>query len=88
MDSGAASKLRSLVGPAYDQVAVTPSDVTNLPSITRGLYVGVAGNVAVVPASGGAAVTFVAVPAGTVLPIQVSRVNSTNTTASSIVALF
>ena len=32
--------------PSY--AAVTPSDSVNLPYITRGLYVGVAGNVTVV----------------------------------------
>jgi hypothetical protein len=33
-------------------------------------------------------VTFVAVPAGTVLPIRVSRVLSTSTTATSLINLY
>jgi len=35
----------------------------------------------------GAAVKFVAVPAGSILPIVTSRVNATNTTATDIIAL-
>lgn len=51
------------------------------------LYVGVTGNV-VVEMAGGDVVTLVGVPAGATLPINVVRVNSTNTTATDIVALF
>jgi hypothetical protein len=73
-------------GPAVDFAAVTPSDSTVLSGV-RALYVGVTGNLAVRPV-GGSAVTFVAVPAGMILPIAVDRVMSTNTTATSIVALY
>lgn len=73
--------------PANDAAAVTPNDTTQLSFVTRGLYVGGAGNVAVLMASG-QTVTFVGVPAGTVLPIRIARVNSTSTTATSIVALY
>lgn len=59
-----------------------------------GIYVGVTGNVAVMPkaqedktAQGGTptAVTFVGVPAGAIIPLNIVRVMSTNTTASDIV---
>lgn len=76
----------SSVASAAGAVDVTPSDSTIVNC--RGLYVGVTGNVAVVTARGGSAVTFVAVPAGSILPVQCSKVMSTNTTATSIVALF
>ena len=72
--------------PAYG--AVTPSDTVSLPYVTRGLYVGVAGNVTVVLPNTTTAVTFVGVLAGSILPIQTSRVNATGTTAGSIVALY
>lgn len=81
----AASTLES---PAWTAVAVTPADSDLAAMPTKALYVGVAGNVAVVMAGGGSAVTFVGVPAGAILPIRVDRVNSTNTTATSIVALY
>lgn len=74
--------------PAWSAVAVTPADADLSRVATRALYVGGAGNVAVVMSDGGAAVTFVGVQAGTILPLRVDRVNSTNTTATSIVALY
>lgn len=65
--------------------AVTPSDTTVVKY--RALYVGTTGDVAVVPMGGSSAVTFVGVPAGAILPIAVSKVMSTSTTASDIVGL-
>ena len=50
------------------------------------LYVGTAGDVAVIT-NGGDEVTFTGVPAGTFIPVQVKRVKSTGTTASTILAL-
>lgn len=74
-------------GPASKAVAVTPHDSTNIAGgPARALYVGTTGNIAVVMADD-TTVTFTAVPVG-ILPISVRRVNSTNTTASNIVALF
>lgn len=81
--------------PAHDAVVVVPNDTTVIPD-TRGLYVGVTGNVTVrmadqTPAPGGGAggtVTFASVPAGQILPIQVDKVLFTGTTASSILALY
>ena len=67
--------------------AVTASDSTDL-GCTRGIWVGGAGNLAVRGVGDTAAVTLVGVVAGTLLPIQVDRVMSTNTTATSIVALY
>lgn len=74
--------------PAWDAAAITPHDSTNITGApTRAVYVGGAGNVVAVMASGNV-VTFTGVPAGTILPIRVDRVNSTSTTATSLVALF
>lgn len=65
---------------------VTASDSTVL-EVTRALYVGGGGNVAVTTLNGDS-VTFVGVGAGTILPIQVTKVLSTGTTATSILALY
>lgn len=75
--------------PARRAEVVTPSDTTDLPNTAKALYVGVAGDVRLVPVAspGGAAVTLVGHPAG-YLPIQCARVLQTGTTAGSIVALF
>jgi hypothetical protein len=67
--------------------AVTPNDSAALPQLARALYVGGAGNVALVPNRGGTAVTFLNVPSGTILPVQAFRVMATSTTATSILAL-
>lgn len=66
--------------------AVTPSDSTEVKC--QALYVGGAGNVAILARDDSAAVTLTAVPAGTVLPIACRKVMSTNTTATSIVAIY
>lgn len=73
--------------PASDGVAVTPSDVTNLATPFRALYVGSTGTVTLVTLTG-TVLSFVALPAGVILPVRGVRVNSTGTTASSIVALW
>lgn len=73
--------------PAVRATAVTPSDSTTL-NLCRAIYVGGAGNVALVLAEDTAAVTFVNVAAGTLLPLATLKVMSTNTTATNIVALY
>lgn len=67
--------------------AVTPSDTVL--NECSALYVGGTGDVAVEPARGpvDASVVFKAVPVGTVLPIKVRRIYSTNTTATLIIGL-
>ena len=70
---------------AHSAFVVTPSDATILP-VTRGLYVGGTGNHSVVMAEDQNSVIFSAVPAGTILPIQVTQVLAA-TTATLIVAL-
>lgn len=72
---------------AQKWAAVTPSDATSLPGRCLGIYVGGTGDVALV-GEDDVAVTFVGVPAGTVLPCGAKRVNATGTTATSIVALY
>ena len=72
----------------FDGLAVTPADATNLPDgIARGLYCTTGGNIAVVLESGATA-TLTTVPANTVVPISVSVVGATGTTASGIYALY
>ncbi len=56
-------------------------------AVTRAIYVGTGGDVKV-DMHGGTAVTFKSVAGGTVLPIAVSNVYQTGSTASDIVGLF
>lgn len=73
--------------PAGNAVAVVGSDVTDLESPTRSLYIGTTGNLTVVMYPSRNVVTFSNVPVG-VLPIRVARVNLTGLTAGAIVALW
>lgn len=78
--------MSTMSDPARGAAAVTKSDSTVLPT-TRGLYIGGAGDVAVLMVNG-ATVTFPGAVAGSVLPLCVTKVMSTNTTATNIVALY
>lgn len=78
---------QSWAAPASSAAAVTPDDSAELSDVTRWVFVGGTGNLVVVMANG-ATVTFTAVEAGTLLPIRVSRVMATDTTATNIVALW
>ena len=74
-------------GPGVSAFAVTKSDSTVFSPPTRFLWVGGAGNVAVVMNQDAAAVTFLAVAAGTRLDISVTKVMSTNTSATNIIGV-
>jgi hypothetical protein len=67
--------------------AVTPSDTTLINC--NAIYIGGAGNIAISYSNTATAVTFIAPPVGTVLPIFLNggRIMQTNTTATNIVAL-
>lgn len=71
--------------PARYGATVTPSNSVNLAAPTRGLYIGTAGNLSVEMLNG--TVDFPNVQPG-IFPIQVTRVNSTGTTATNIRALW
>ena len=74
-------------GPTRRAASVTPSDTDDLANVSRYLWVGGAGSVRVLTERGDD-VTFAGVPAGTLLPISVSRVLAGGTTATNILALF
>jgi hypothetical protein len=71
--------------PARGGFAVTPSDVTTFP-VCRALYIGVSGDVRVDFIDSGTNVLLKGAPVGA-LPVQVTRVYSTGTTATDIVRL-
>lgn len=73
--------------PSPIAVAVTPANATLTNGPPRALYIGVTGDLVVTMPGAAGTVTFAAVPAGSILPIQPIQVN-TGTTASSIVALY
>lgn len=73
---------------AVDAEEVTPNDSEDLDYVSRGIYVGVSGDLSVVLRDSTSPVLFQNMPNGTFLPIRVRRVRNTDTTASGIVALF
>lgn len=75
-------------GPFRNAAAVTPSDTVPLTTAAAKLYVGVTGDVTLIPVGGASGVLFKAVPAGTVLPVRTSQVMATGTTATYIVAMW
>lgn len=82
------SKIKREPGdPAADAVSISPSDSVDLDYVTRGIWVGGAGDLAVEMLSG-ATVTFAGVPAGTLLPIRVAKVLATGTTATDLVGVW
>ncbi len=84
-----ANRSTEVASQARGCVAVSPSDSADLAVPAKALYIGVAGDVAVLPLNAtdtSQAVTFTAHPVG-YMPVQVRRVLSTGTTATNIVAL-
>ncbi len=84
------AKMGNFAAPADEAVTIVPSDAVDIATgPTRGVYVGVTGDVEAVMAGGSnAVVLFKAVPAGTILPISVKRINNGNTTATTMVGLY
>ncbi len=76
----------SFAGPAGHGFAIVPSDAADLPEITRALYVGMGGSLAIVLQSG-AELTLQGVAAGTLLPLRVRRLKASGTSASAVVGL-
>lgn len=83
------------VGPGCKALAIVTSDAAN--QLSGGLakqsnafqvYVGGTGAVAVICAEDSSAVTFAGVPAGTMLPVLVTRVLATGTTATNMLAIY
>lgn len=77
----------------YDGYAVTAADGTDLPNgPCDALYCTAGGDVAAQNVNGGVTLldttTLKTLPTGQIVPIQVSRVLSTNTTATDIFALY
>jgi hypothetical protein len=78
--------IKDSAGSGKRAVLITKAD-SDLTTAIRGLYVGTTGNVRVTTV-GGDDVVIPTVPAGAILPIEIKRVWSTNTTASGFVGIF
>lgn len=77
--------------PGTSIVAVTASDTTDLTGARAFFYTGTGGNVAIKTVHGDSNVTAVTItdcPANTIIPVQITRIMATNTTATQIYAIF
>lgn len=72
--------------PARRAFAVQPHDTQPLPTLPKALWVGAAGTVVLRAVDGTADVAFT-VAAGQILPVRVSHVRATGTSADNLVAL-
>lgn len=82
------SDKRHVPDQANAAVAVTPNDSTDLTNYAKALYIGVTGDVTIIPKKNadGAPILFKAHPVG-YLPVETRRVMATGTAATNIVAL-
>ncbi len=82
-----AGRAGGLGAPARGGFAVTPSDTVDLPRETRALYVGMSGDLSLVMADG-SSIVLGGIVAGSLVPVRVTRVKATNTTAGLLVGLY
>lgn len=73
--------------PGYSGFVITPHDTNILPSIVRGIYVGVTGHVTLVDPEGNT-VLFKNATQGTILPFRAKQVKATGTTATDLVGIY
>lgn len=77
----------NITSPGYSFSAITPSDtIDESKGPFKAIYVGSSGDIAIVGIDN-VAVTFAGALVGSILPMIGRRVNSTNTTASSLVGI-
>lgn len=77
----------SLIAPAKDAFPIVPSDSEALATATKAIYIGIGGDIVLRAIDGKADVQFAGVASGAILPIRVSAVRLSGTTAENIVGL-
>lgn len=85
------NRLDRMSEPAHYCAAISTSDTVDLPLYSRGIFVGVGGDVAlklVADDPNAASVVFKNCASGQFLPFRVRRVYATSTTATNLVAVW
>lgn len=75
----------SLLGPCRAPYAITPHNTNALPEVTKGIYVGTAGDVRLVGVGSETPVTYKNLPNGSYINVRAKRVLVTGTTASDLI---
>jgi hypothetical protein len=78
----------ALTSPARNGFPIVPNDSVDLSVTCRALFVGGAGDISVILVNDFSSLVFKNIPAGTVIPISVKRVEATLTTSTDIVGLY
>lgn len=76
-----------LTSPPKNAFAITPNNAAEIPYVTRAIFVGTGGDLAVTMAAG-EQVVFKGVASGSLLPMRIIAVRSTGTTATDIIGLY
>jgi len=82
-----AGQVEGLSSPCDNAATITPNNDTDLAYITRAIWVGGAGAINVTLA-GGQTVLFSGILAGTLLPLRITRVLSSSTSATNLVGIW
>ncbi len=78
---------QSSMTPSENCFTIVPNDSTELPLLTKAIYIGTGGDLRVLTGQIEAPVTFRNVVSGSVLDVRIRAVLSTGTTASDLVGL-
>ena len=76
-----------MIDPGERAFEIIPSNSTNLSHVTRGLFVGIIGDVHVVTA-GGDDVTFIDMAAGVIHPLRIRQILVSGTNASELIGIY
>lgn len=76
-----------LNSPPDSDFDITPDDDNDLPLATRGIYVGVTGDLTVTLVNSSSSRTYKNLAAGVIHPIRARRVHDTGTTVTFIIGL-
>lgn len=80
-------EVKMVASGAQKAVAITPNDSTNLTQVTKGIYVGVSGDLKVILRNDTEAITFTGISSGMIHPIEAKRVLATGTTATGVLGI-
>jgi len=75
----------SALAPSRSPYAIVPHDVTELPLVPKGIYVGTGGNVVLRGSDASADVTYRNLADGSYIAVRASHVRATGTTADNLI---
>lgn len=78
----------NLTAPGTHAFAIVPSDSADLPMVTRGVYVGQAGDLSAILNDDDAPVTFAGLLTGVLYLLRLRRVLATGTTSGALVGIY